>query len=402
MKTHIETGMIQERDYGVVVKRRYDKFFFSPFKYALGKLMLETPEQINTRLELFADENSLKRKEVKDEFRKGIRKKEKLTRLMDIGQRDTLFNLQRYGQGISAEAISKSDKNQKPYGVDINELTIENIYGEFMSGNRRCECKDSRWSDVKKKTLNCMHLSALELALYYDNKSRESVEDNLSALLPKERPNPIILPFQIGINPNLDLILTQSLWDYYVEDTKQFNINKALLENPQIYTQILLKTLNQETFDRAEYQVLRQSEEKKSKSQITESERRFYAASNALEERIIKKLDTLGFKFRAYGLEFKGTKDEITAKRFQNRNQVISVVIPENMPPIMIKKYLSAKVNPSFGYISKPLDFTQRKYEDIDDVTRRETINVLFIPGEKEGTDIFVPEILKERYAKLK
>ncbi len=402
MKTHIETGFIHPRDYGVVVGSRYDKFFFSPFKYALAKLMLETPQEINTRLEKFADENSYNKKETKAEFRRGVKRKEKLTRLIDMSRRDFLFNTALYNRGFTAESLSKSDKTIPPYRLLISEPSIINIYDEFQPGNRRCDCADSYWGEAKNKKVNCMHLSALELALEIDNKTKESIENNLTGLYPQERLKLNVFPFVIGLDSSLDLLLTESLWRYYVENQKQVDINKFLLDNPNIYSEKLISMLNNSRFDKVRYEVLRQEEQSKLKRDLTESERRFYAASNALEERIYKKLKSDGYTFGGYCLEFKGTKDEVVGKRFQNRDRIISIIIQKDMPPIMIKKHLDDKIQNSFGYISKPLSFDFQVKKDIDDVTRREVLTQVFIPGEKKGSDIFVPEILKERYAKLK
>ena len=128
MKTHIETGFIHSRDYGVVVGSRYDKFFFSPFKYALAKLMLETSEEINARLEKFADINSYNKKETKAEFRKGVKRKEKLTRLIDMDANELLFDVKKYGKtGFTAKAQSKSDKNISPYKLSLDGPSIINV-----------------------------------------------------------------------------------------------------------------------------------------------------------------------------------------------------------------------------------------------------------------------------------
>lgn len=400
MANTIKTGVILPRDYGIVIKTRYQKHFVSPLKYAIAKLMLETKDEIDARLEKFANEYNYKTREVKTEFKLAVKKKEGKNSILETERKNALFDVKNYNGLYTAKVQSKSNKVGTFYEVQLKGSRL-NFEDEFQVAEMRCDCSDSFWTDVKRRTSNCVHTSALEMALYLDNKSRESSENNLTGLMRAERPRQILLPFELAINPKLNNLLTQSLWQYYVENRSGLDVNKYLLENPEIYSDALKNLLNN-NYDKAQFGVLRQIEKQKQRIDLSETQKRVYGASKILEERIREKLNTLGFRFQGYGLEFKGTDSETVASRFRCANEIYSICSSENMPPILVRKFLGSKDNFSFKYESKPLDFSGEKYIDIDDSTRRESLTQVFIPGEIKGSDIFVPEMLKERYAKLK
>lgn len=375
----IKTGIILPRDYGIIIKNKNQKHFISPLKYVIASLMLETKDQINFRFENFANENSYNLNEIKSEFRKGVKRKEKSTSILNVERRSTIFDVKNYSDLYSAKVQSKSNKAGIYYDSQVSGAKLNN-YSEFTPAQSRCTCSDSFWVDVKRRSLNCIHTSALELALYEDNKSRESSQTNITALMPKERSNQIILPFKLTTNSDLDSLIMQSLWAYYVENQSQFNVNKFLLDNMQIYSQGLVNIL-ENNYDRGEFGAIRQKEEEINKEDLTKFQKEFYGSSKALEKRIVRKLNDLRFEFQGYGLEFKDTNNEFVARRFRNGNETYSVGITKNMPPIMIRKFLGAKTNLFEKSMLTPDIFNNQSYISIDDSTRRESLTKVIIPG---------------------
>jgi hypothetical protein len=112
-----------------------------------------------------------------------------------------------------------------------------------------------------------------------------------------------------------------------------------------------------------------------------------------------------GFYTNKYSLEFRGTEHEVVAQRFihPKTSRVISLCIKDNMPPILVEKYLGDR--PS-DWITQTSDSRQdspyqrlgQLYESIDDSTRRLGPTRILIPGTNKDSQVTVSQELKEFY----
>ena len=109
----------------------------------------------------------------------------------------------------------------------------------------------------------CVRLSALEVALYLDGTSRVSSKNNVTGLLPKERLENPSMPFELfskdADQVDMDRIITDVLFDRYVEQLPYLQINRDLLQNPNIFGDTLTAVMESGW---GRYEILRGTEKK--------------------------------------------------------------------------------------------------------------------------------------------
>ena len=385
----IPTGEILPRDYGIVLRLKKDRLFISPSRYAIGQLILETPQEIRARLQEKAQNENISLEEVTKAFVAGVVKKERTKNILNFGRRRALLNVTPYTPA-TYHAQVKSKGNGAPAWYDVHVFN-PSMDGGFDYEGVRCDCKDNFWDEVKNLDVMCVHGAALELALYHDHHSRISADENITGLKPQERLQNPSLPF------NLRSVITDILFDYYVEGKSHGDINRRVLDNPAVFTPALESAFADH---KATFYALRQRE--RETTSYTESDRRYHGAVKALEGRIEEEFEHRKFKRSGYGLEFKGTEHEVVAKRYRHGDTVYSLCIPAYAPPFFVKKHLGELVPDWISARDErddhPFQRVGQKYMSVDDATRREGFTTVIIPGQRQDSEVFVPKILQERY----
>lgn len=387
----IPNGEILPRDYGIILYRSGRRLFISPSKYVMGKILLETPQEIRRRVSEKARREGYKIRDLEDKLKKGVRRREGDQNFLKTnkGERKektpAIHSVKYYAGSHTANIKSKSSPQ----------------YHEASTGAvTRCGCEDSFWVDIKHIDVVCTHIATLETALYLDNKNCNPVDENITGLPPRERVSREI-PFTLANGQEeSERLLTDVLFDYYVEGMNHYEINRGLIENPMIYSQWLRDLLENpnNSNSSAEIRVLRQEERK---VQRTKSNRRLLGAIHSLTERLSQELVARGFNRAGYGLEFQGSCYEVVGQRFVNGNTLYSMCTREDFPPILVKKHLGEKMNLFVSRDTRydsPFDRVGEKYVSKDDSTRRECLTEVIIPGMREDSIVSVPIVLKEAY----
>ena len=397
----IQTGEIIARDYGLVLHEYGQRrVFFSPSKYAIGLAILESPSELRRRIREKSEREGIEYQSLEEAFVNGVVKREGSKNLLNIHGKKALQNARRYGTIYFANIKSKSREGPAFYDVQLGSPEIKN--GSFSYHSARCECSDNFWNEVKCFDVICPHISALEIALYKDSTSRKSSKKNITQLSPRERTEHPSMPFSLFQNSSTrekDEIITDILFDYFVEEKDHFEINKGLLENRLIYSIDLLRSI-QDIRDKVQYKVLRHKEK-----DLENGDKKYCGAVKALEKKIIAELKIKRFKSDYYAVEFKGTDYETISKRFRRGNLVYSICIREGMLPVIVKKNLFVKSKNIFQSNDpredSPFMRIGCKYISIDDATRRESLTEIIIPGMKRESIIQVPKWMSERYRAL-
>lgn len=407
------TGEILPRDYGLIISSQGRRLFISPSKYAIGKLMLETPAQIRARLRKKAEKDDLPFDELVEELVAGVKRHHRYKCVLNVGRSGTVREVGRYPITITAQVKSKTRGYQHVSIVSYTDSEKPKLGYNAVN----CECLDNRWNEVKGTRFEgiCTHLAALEIAIDEDNKSRKRVGRNITGLTPKERSLIGSLPFTFfagGKNSEaLDSLVTDAIWDYYVERLNHFEINKALLANPLIYSK-QLKSLFEQRGDKVRFGVVRQKE-RTIKREISPSENAYLASVRSVKEGVTERLWELGFTRQGYALEFKGTPHEVVAEQFKDGYEVWSLCAKEGMPPIVVHRrlggreedWISATDDSVEGCVNvgtnSPFKEVSERYGSVDDATRRIGRTRIIIPGQGNGSPIRVAQVLQKDYDKL-
>lgn len=395
MEKTIQTGEISPRDYGILLRLpEQKKIFMSPLRYALGGLILCTPQEISELLKDKAQRTGQDEKELVRDFETAVRKREGSKKILKLGGRDVVCSVERYGRSYSGRVLSKGSASF--YQV---KLTNGSRCGQGLEyRTARCNCEDNSWSDVKYAEAICLHSAALDIALYLDQKSRMSIEDNITGLNPKDRMGAMSMPFSF-FDKRVDggRLLIDILFEYYVNKKSQFKVNQEFLDNPRIYTQPLIEALGT-SWDKAQFGVLRQ-EEKESRKDL-----RLHGAIKALEKRVFQELWDRGFIKIGYSLEFKGTPYQVIGQRFIQKDSIYTFCTKRGMPPVIVKRNLGAKAldrfNSNDSRQDSPFHRVGEKYLSTDDATRRESLTEIIIPGIREDSITTIPDFLRRMYVK--
>lgn len=382
--TQIQTGVIIPRDYGI--RLRQNGVFISPSKYALGRLLLATPAQRQRWVSDVAAEKELSVDETVEWIARGFKKRKEDPAILDA--KTTLFDVRRYGDTIAGKALSRRDPDTYHEMQLASPFESDAGYGYT---DARCSCGNGFWDGVKNAESMCPHLAALETALYEDVKQRRSIAGSHTGLPPRNRFAAPSLPFYERGGAS------RAVTRYYGGEN-HFSLNKDLLEDIRIYAS-LVQGLVQE--GKAEFQVMRHAERNVDAARIRESERRYHGAVKALQRRIHGMLKAHGFRKTGYVLEFKGTPHEAVAQRFMNGFAAYSVCIGRDAPPLLVMKHLGPVVPDPISAREVRQDdpyFRAQSYITVDDATRRECRAEVILPGMRDESRVFVPQLLQDVY----
>jgi hypothetical protein len=415
------TGEILPRDYGLMLEMPgWERVFVSPMKYALAQLLLWNPQEIQGWLSDWAAVNETSYEEAEQSLSKGISKKRDQG-IIDFSRSQTtkpsILKAKKYGNKIQADVKSKTRGH---YFVTIPEFNSTRDINIAFPG-ATCHCLDRKWGDLngKKLTPNCVHISALEIALAEDTRTRESVERNITALPPADRESwqEATLPFTFNFfKPDNryfegDIEVHRALFDmimqHYAQGKSHFEVSSEALKNPRIYSPPLAKAIMNPN-DRAKFAVFRGKE----KETIHDTPELSSTRS------ALAKLDTYlseqwQYVQSGYSREFVGTPWEVISRRFVPRgpkvqSPVYSVCTQEGMPPLIVRHQLKHKARkwvnssdpmpevPPFARINQP-------YESIEDATRRNSTTTVILPFSVENGRKGIPisQNLRQLYESL-
>lgn len=380
MKPLTHYGALHIRDYGILLEP--SQTFLSPTKYVLARLLLEDKEDLEKKFTKFTTDFSA---QTWEQFQSGLNQRGDL-HLLEQNAQDLFSDVKALGANLTAQIHSNPQKG--PYQI------------RRAKEDRFCSCPDRFWGETKSKKVQCVHLSALELALYKDEKSRLSVENNLTGLFPSQRPS-IELPFPFLAQKKDENLYLSSLFKYGLQRHSHLEMNKSLLDDPQIYAPKLRGLLER---GKASFAAMRQ--QKVAVPQDDREAKAYSRAVDTLDRQVAYQLRGRGYTFEGYSLEFKGTEYECIAKRYKRGKEVMALTFSDKFPPLLLQKQLqdfhvdiffqgntritkNALLNPQ--YISN----------QIDDTTRLPCAQKVIIPGLKEESVLKIPKVLQGEYKKF-
>jgi|GEM_PF-2053697 len=406
--TNVKTGEMTPRDYGVLFyQRRAPGIFMSPMKQALGQLLLESPSQLQDRIAEFAASRRESAPLTEERFRNGVKRKERGTDILSNDWRLAVHNVRRYGNKFTADVHSKGEQTSYQASLTIStSVPHQRTPGELTIADAYCSCDDHHWGLVKGIVTLCTHASALEVALAEDQASGKNATLNITGLLPKARAGASGLPFHLwtpaeNYSKGPHLRLTELLMEYYVDGKSQYAIDRAVLDDPTIYGSAIKAAI---TEGKAAFIVVPQKEQRKRRDEMTETQRRIYAAGRALTNRMVGRLIERGFRNDDEALEFKGTQFETVARRYRNGDEIYAICANGEDPPIAVHRFLGSRVEEWWNSAethpqAEVSPFRRTPYVSVDDKTRREGQTEIIIPGRRQGAKFFVPKLLQEEYA---
>lgn len=404
----VATGEIIPRDYGLVLTlRNKQKLFVSPSKYIIARLMLETPGEIRERIQVHSELIHVEYSRLEEMLVDGVVAREGTKNILNFDRKHkkkTVKNVKVYTRdNVSANIKSKGRRHSAFYETIINNPSQESGILDYRGVE--CECKEDFWNKVKTvDAIMCVHAATLESSLYLDGQSGLSSRRNITGLFPSKRKNNPSMPFAfLEDDEEINRLVTHVLFAYYTDNSSHFNINKFLLSDEDNYSEALQKHFES---DNARFEVLRQKEREVSKDSLTSYEVKFFGSVKVLESRIINDLrHNRGFRKAGYALEFKGSEHEMVAQRFVNGHEVYSLCIGSGTPPILVHRYLGARVHnwisAKNGVQDSPFRMSGEKFTSVDDATRRAGETEIIIPGMRAGSKFYVQDILKQKYNQL-
>jgi hypothetical protein len=384
------TGAIVPRDYGITIKHAGQKFFFNPLNYAIGELLLETNAEIKGRIREKAEREGLFEEELLPAFLEAVERKEGSKNILSYSRHTCFERVKLYGNVYSARAKSKSKIGPKFYHVHIeklDKLAYSTVYSDAPEGV---------WGEVKVSGIPMTTQgAALDTALY--RKQRLGMH-------PRDLPEPWEIPFTFfdrGRAKERYRLLTDALFDYYVENKTHYVVNRELMEQKSIFTGALKQEIENDT---AWFSVVRNNEGSIDSAELSSEERKYYASVKSLEKRIKQRFEDKAFSFLGYCLEFKGTPYEVVAQRFAQKNTsiVYDLCMSKEIPPLLVKKVLDERDSDwieqsSIDQQAQPVANIGQTYRSIDDRTRRQSYATVLVPN----AGIFIPENLAKVYAKV-
>lgn len=424
------TGGIIPRNYGLMLDMPgREALFVSPLTYMIAQIALETSGEIRTRLTDWAQRHSTSLDDAVNELRGGVEKKEGTKDLLNYARRSAkrandliLRRVKHYGGTFTAEVKSRSGEGYRT--VTLREPLMRRDVAIGYPGSS-CECPDHIYGDTKSRTAAqvCAHLAIPEVALALDERMSLSREANITGLAPRERqmraPFPT-LPFTLNTlkDPRKMTDHERAIWqqttdaimDYFVEGKSQYELNGDALENPALYSSALVAAIK-DNRDRAEFKVIRQTEETRARSSLTNEQDRRYGAVTTLLGNISRFLtEKWGYAPAGYCREFVGTPWQTVARRFEplGRGPVYSVVVSDEHPPLIISRTLGEKA----GNWHESYDPVQRdtlaekigiSYSMNDDVTRRQGTVTIKLPDKQlQEARVQIPANLQDEYTSLR
>ena len=422
------TAELSERTYGIhltdntVFNGLRGRSFVQPLSYALAQIMLERPGEIRARIRDFAQRNGLSDAQVEQEFVQAVLKREKAKNLLNFSRRIPGIreaNLAVKDINYRGGKIIASTKTKSRKGFVDSYLGIPSRHRSpnvaFNSG--RSENKGNFYASLKGDfSFMDHHLAALHILLCSEWELYKSIQTRTFDVDLKKvfgYKGPPTLPFSFnffgrelsGRNLQRHQALTDLVINYYLEEQKQSDANIAALNNSCIYSPELVREIIYENGN-ARFEMIREREQTRKTSALTQKEKDFYDATTNLLEQIDQALGRSGFCQHRYARE----PGLGIARRYESKKGrsglVYNVATTPDGLPIIVKRILGEKVGNLALTRSEPsIDelIHSEAFEDVDDVSRRVSNTTVIVPGYRfSRRRLVVPPILKPRYDALR
>lgn len=430
----VQSPEIVPRDYGLVLRRDDDKFYFFPANHALAGALRNRPEVVSSRLGYWQRYKSgaqayppkfpipLRKRglldpqtDVYDEFREAVKAVEGTYTLVDAEPGEVFADISVKGDVLSGHVKSKSQRDStKPrdYKVTVRNAFLDG-HGEPDVFVLDCKCPDHAYSierggrDVNH--VACIHIAAL-MDEFYSRYHNEDVPRR--AVDFRSRKRSPFQPFSFADNwvyrdgrwefKHADLAaLEMDVWiAYYIGHNGRFGINRRLLEIPDAYSPTMLEAVRRGD---ARYEVVKQ-ERKADKDKARASALEF------LHRQIDRTLKHAGFRPDGLCLELGRP-----AYRYSDGSSVVNVgVDSQSLLWYAARRNFSQNVEPFAREQAEQTPYSQlfrfQSREDgaRDDCTRRRSEVMYGIPPALElpirgglRERIAVPENLKREYRRL-
>ena len=444
MGKKIRTNVILGRNYGPAVESDGTMHYMPPANYLMAKAMLMKPSEVLSLVREYPDYklSELKAlesgekwtrikpaflpsrrhiallqdpKKLEERFIKKVKQRDGTLNLIESSGKDTINNSILYGSGVlSANVKSLSSRsatggNQAYHKVKLNGLGLDE-YDKIKYRDRHCDCSDFseeeekfpglRENELKEEEkliprVHCKHINVAEIL--FDQEIR-GINTGLLKKAGGNLPEFSAMPYSFFDVPSRHVkhLLGEVLISYYVFNNNLFDINLKLSDMKGIYRNHTLKMAeNGELTFRARrqrnvtlpYLTIRQK------------------ASALLVKEARQRLQEDGFTYDGVCVEFKGTLYQNIAQRYIKDNKVITIATSLERPPLFTEKRLEDKIDVFGNKLLEEDPFlklyseTRSMYKTIDDVTRRECRERIFIPGSygaKKRMD--VPYVLRQWY----
>lgn len=428
MKEEQKTGLILPRSYGLrlAMPQSMPDVFISPVSYILGQIMLETPGEIRNRVRDWADRHGESYEESLEALVKGVLKREKTKNILNFSRRTesrqvhdlALQNMKHYGGNFTGEVKSKGPDGYYSFSLPepCQRRDCNISYPGARVGN-----SDNLWNEGKGKNMSVIgvHLAVPEIAIAIDYATGMAQRANTTGLAPRERKMGFVpnLPFTFNSFKNPEQmsenelaqyrLLTDLFMDYYVNGNSQYKLSVEAMKNP-VFSEELKRAIVHPK-DRAKFKVLRQREEEKQKDDLSSAEARHYASTVKLLEGIKSYFEKeWDYTSSGYMREFPDSDWETVARRFEPKGEgpVYSVCVVEKVP-VLVRRYLGHKavnwIDSSDKNQFHPLKRLRRRYNSVDDATRRDSVTEVVLPDRQlREKGIYIPRNLQEIYNSLR
>lgn len=443
-----KTGILRPRAYAVRVKTNSDVVVFDPMRYALGTWLLLGFKEQRFLIADWAKRNNVDYEEAEALLVQGVARSDRngTKNLFNFGRRTR----ERHASDLAVkDAVSRKDlyANVKSLSADgYHDVLVPRLHSERRINlglpNSRCiGCNDYFHHQGKNhtETTPCLHLAALETALFTDEKQKLSAEESATKLTPAFRKPwvPGDMPFSFAFfRPDMKYteaqlqrhrILADIIMNYYVGEQEngrrvrlsQYEAGIEALAHAEIFSQTLRGAIEDPVSDNARFIVIRQEEEKIAKDSLSTADDERYAAATSVLWKLHRYFKEKGFIPIGYVREFVGTDGNpngLIARRYipksGRNNRVISLLMDEEHGlPLVIGKTLgnlSADwVNASESRTESPVGrLGWKPYETTDDSSRRISYSTRVSRPEgdilsSKPTGIQVPKILEQAYKRV-
>ncbi len=436
--------VILGRNYGPTVEVNGNMHYLSPTNYLLAESMLMHPYEVLKLVEeypiyklpelkaLYSGEKWIKTKpafipnkrELKllnnpkkliEIFRKKVQSKDGTYNLIELSGKSIVRKAVLWGSGTleaevkSLSGITTTGGNQAYHSIRLNRLGLDEN-DRINYGDAFCDCADFNYEEVKNAGIrinnedeevllssreHCKHINAAELIL---DKEIRGINTGLLRIAGGKLPEYSAMPYTFFDIPSrhIEKLLGEVLVNYYVFNKNLLNINIKITDMIGIYRRHTLKMA-----ERGELTFRATRQRNLSLKSLSKTE----IAAKYLVREAKKRLRDQGYNYDGVCLEFKNTEYQTVAQRYIKEDRIISIATNLERPPLFIEKRLGENIKLFNNKIVDGDPFlrvynkTRSMYKTIDDVTRRECMERVFIPGSYGAKDkINVPYILELWY----
>ncbi len=366
--TSLQTHEIIPRNYGTTYSTNGETIFMDPARQAIGgflvrhekqkrQLLEEWQEYIlhgggsDTVPEKYRELLNSKPSKFRDALVGAIKNETGTKKLWLRGGPDAVSEISVYGDTLQGKVMSRRDSRRNGILKQWLTAVIPNKDGAGLPYNEaRCQCDNTHWDFVKHVEGPDTHSFALVYTAL-----------NLEISAPP-------LPFTFD-----SLTETGVVVEYYLMGIPFYGLNKALLDNPEVYEPSYLGAIEK---GMVRFEPLPQ------KRRERRVDLGYVKAQGYVEKEVRRRLAAAGFGKTGIGaVEFKGTPFETLCENYERGDIVMRLVFNERLPPLLVCRRLGEEQNIFYEPDNAPLQWLYREGVSVDDRTRRVSTVQLVIPS---------------------